>query len=64
MVCRQELSDDQIFSELLVFGNDEMLSDMSDDGSGHDYVQLSESTDSEEEIPSPRDAMTHREVQA
>ena len=55
MVCRQELSDDQIFSELLVFGNDEMLSDMSDDGSGNDkdYVQLNESTDSDEEISSP-----------
>ena len=54
------------FSELLALGSDEMLSDMSDDDSAHDkdYVQLSESTDSEEEIPSPRDAMTHREVQA
>ena len=54
MAHRRGLSDDQIFSELLALGNDEMLSDMSDDGSGHDYVQLSESTDSEEEIPSPR----------
>ena len=56
MARRRELCDDEIISALLSSSSDEMLSDMSDDDSVHDkdYVQLSESTDSEEEIPSPR----------
>lgn len=60
------LCDKQSYAELFVFGDWEMLSDMSDGDSVADIdcTEPSESTDSEEEIPLPRkDVMIHTGVQ-